>query len=228
MPSSWAGYIDWIEIVKHKEIETGDKIIVYGYGRESEIRLAGNFIKAGYEDVSIYPSFLDEWVTGERYPLEKLARYVNLVPASWLNKLVTGNKPDEYNNDKFVIVHAHYRNRDAYLSGHTKRFNLNHLKRLNRELDADFDLGAFEHYTSSDPQSGVVSSYLVSLKNQLVRFESTGNEFIFGKWEAVFMERSRKFDPDTIEYLAGKYGFRVLENFTDNKKWFTDSLWIKK
>lgn len=118
MPSSWTGYIDWIEILKHKEIETGDKIIIYGYDRESESRLAGNFIKAGYEDVSIYPYFLDEWVTGERYSLEKLARYINLVPASWVNKLVTGNKPDEYNNDKFVIVHAHYRNRDAYLSGH--------------------------------------------------------------------------------------------------------------
>lgn len=119
---------------------------------------------------------------------------------------------------------------DAYddKSGHTKRFNLNHLKRLNRELDADFDLDAFEHYTSYNPQSGVVSSYLVSLKDQVVRFGSTGNEFNFKKWEAIFMERSRKFDTDTIVDLAEKYGFRVLENFTDNKKWFTDSLWIKK
>ena len=29
-----------------------------------------------------------------------------------------GRNPSDYNNDKFVIVHAHYRNRDAYLSGH--------------------------------------------------------------------------------------------------------------
>jgi uncharacterized SAM-dependent methyltransferase len=42
------------------------------------------------------------------------------------------------------------------------------------------------------------------------------------------MERSRKFDLETIEYLAETHGFRVEKNFTDSKNYFVDSVWIKE
>lgn len=50
--------------------------------------------------------------------MEKLQRYKHLVSAEWVNELISGSKPAEYENDKFIVVHSHYRNREAYLSGH--------------------------------------------------------------------------------------------------------------
>lgn len=118
---------------------------------------------------------------------------------------------------------------DAYndRQGHTRRFNLNHLVRLNRELDANFNIDNFEHHTTYNPVSGEVKSYLVSLQDQQVKFGSTGDIFKFRKWETIFMERSRKFGIEDIESLAAGHGFRVLEHFTDSRNWFADSLWEK-
>ncbi len=112
--------------------------------------------------------------------------------------------------------------------GHTRRFNLNHLKRLNRELGADFNLDNFEQHTEYNPHTGEVKSFLVSRENQKVHIEALEEVIHFYKWEAVFMELSRKFDFETIEKYAATFGFCVAKHFTDKKGWFTDSLWIRK
>ncbi|MDY0078294.1 MAG: rhodanese-like domain-containing protein [Bacteroidales bacterium] len=118
LPAKWLNYIDWIEIVRHKQILAEHKIIVYGYSDAAAAELAERFLASGYPDVVIYPHFLDEWVSDPRLPMEKLSRYKHLVSADWLNQLISGGKPMHYENDNFVLVHSHYRNRDAYLSGH--------------------------------------------------------------------------------------------------------------
>lgn len=76
------------------------------------------FKKYGYENLAVYPDFLTEWTTREDLPLERLSRYYNLVPAQWVKAVIDGKKVDEAPLEKTIIVHSHYRNRDAYLSGH--------------------------------------------------------------------------------------------------------------
>ncbi|MEN8886734.1 MAG: L-histidine N(alpha)-methyltransferase, partial [Winogradskyella sp.] len=63
-----------------------------------------------------------------------------------------------------IIIH------NAYFDKHgvTKRFNLNLLVRINRELDADFKIDDFDFYCHYDPISGDVKSYIVSLRKQTV------------------------------------------------------------
>jgi dimethylhistidine N-methyltransferase len=112
--------------------------------------------------------------------------------------------------------------------GHTKRFNLNHLRRLNNELGADFDLDKFEQHTVYDPVSGAVKSYLVSLETQEVYIEAMELCIGFKKWEPVFMELSQKYSFEDINQLAEKTGFKVLKNFTDRKEYFVDSLWVRE
>ncbi len=118
---------------------------------------------------------------------------------------------------------------DAYNDphGHTRRFNLNHLVRINRELDADFDIQKFEQQTTYNPQTGEVKSFLISITEQTVQIGTLEKTFRFTKWEAVFMERSRKYDIQTIEKLALNHGFKVVRNFTDSRNYFVDSLWEK-
>lgn len=118
LPLKWTTYMDWIEMVDHKKITPFYSLIIYGYSAQEAETVAGMFLKAGFEKVAIYPDFYDEWLNSEHLPLDRLKRYRNLIPASWVKQLVDGQNPIHYNNDKFVIVHAHYRNRDAYLSGH--------------------------------------------------------------------------------------------------------------
>jgi uncharacterized SAM-dependent methyltransferase len=54
-------------------------------------------------------------------------------------------------------------------AGVTAAFNLNLLARINRELSADFDLGAFAHESRWNGQEGRVEMHLVSLRDQSVR-----------------------------------------------------------
>ena len=53
--------------------------------------------------------------------------------------------------------------------GVTAAFNLNLLRRMNRELGMDFDLERFRHYASYCPLQGVARSFLVSQARQTVR-----------------------------------------------------------
>jgi molybdopterin synthase sulfurtransferase len=114
----WTAYIDWIEVVRFKEIRPEHQIVVYGYDREQTERVADRFRRSGYKKVFVYHRFVEEWSADPKKPMDKLERYKHLVSAEWVNDLNQGKTPKHYNNDRFIIVHAHYRNRDAYLSGH--------------------------------------------------------------------------------------------------------------
>jgi thiosulfate/3-mercaptopyruvate sulfurtransferase len=118
LPKKWLKYIDWIEIVHSKSILPDDKIVIYGYSKDDAEKVVQRFTESGYSNISVYNHFADEWAANIDLPMEKLERYRHLVSAEWLHKLISGGRPDEYENNKYVIVHSHYRNRDAYLSGH--------------------------------------------------------------------------------------------------------------
>ncbi|HDT12023.1 MAG TPA: sulfurtransferase, partial [Candidatus Marinimicrobia bacterium] len=118
LPFKWTNYMDWIEIVQQKQIFPENEIIVYGYKSEESRKVAALFEKAGFKNVSIYQHFLTEWNPGKIHPMENLARYRHLVPAEWVKKLISGESVPEITNEKYTVVQAHYRNRDAYLSGH--------------------------------------------------------------------------------------------------------------
>ena len=60
------------------------------------------------------------------------------------------------------MLHAAYNDR----AGVTAAFNLNLLARLNRELEATFDLSRFEHRAFFNPAAGRVEMHLVSLEPQ--------------------------------------------------------------
>ena len=119
LPEKWADYIDWIEIVRHKEILPHQKIVLYGHSDEAIKKVAKRFHGAGYGHLYTYNAFYSEWSTDSSYPINKMARYKSLVYPSWLSTLLSGGNPPHYENGKnFVICHAHYRNYDDYLAGH--------------------------------------------------------------------------------------------------------------
>ncbi len=111
--------------------------------------------------------------------------------------------------------------------GYTSAFNLNLLRRINRELEADFNLNNFKHYATYNPASGEAKSYLISQKTQKVNIGVSDQKLIFDLWEPIFMEISQKYDPQMILTLARNSGFSVLYNVDDSKYYFRNSLWQK-
>lgn len=118
LPHKWSNYIDWIEIVRSKKIEPTNSLIIYGYEQDKIEKVANQFIRAGYSDIKVYYKFISEWSSNKNLPLENLKRYTNLVSADWLNKLITTGTAPEYDNNKYVICHAHYQNKNSYGEGH--------------------------------------------------------------------------------------------------------------
>lgn len=117
----------------------------------------------------------------------------------------------------------------AYSDPHgiTKKFNLNLLIRMNRELQADFQIEDFDFYCHYNPISGEVRSYLVSLKDQYVKIGAIEKTIHFKRNEIIWTELSKKYDTEEIEMMAQSTGFKVLKNFVDCKHYFADSLWQK-
>jgi dimethylhistidine N-methyltransferase len=114
-------------------------------------------------------------------------------------------------------------------AGVTAQFNLNLLRRINRELGGDFDPGQFEFYSTYNTSSGAMESYLVSRCRQTVHIETLGESFNFEPWEAVHTELSHKYLDSDIAEMAREAGFEVIEQFYDSRHYFTDSLWrVKK
>jgi len=118
LPLKWINYMDWIEVVQSKLILPEHNIVIYGYTPEQSESVVKLFLKAGYEQISIYNHFIDEWTGNFELPMEKLERYTHLVYPEWVKTITDGGIPPEHPGNKTIICHAHYRNREAYLSGH--------------------------------------------------------------------------------------------------------------
>ncbi|WP_461099651.1 L-histidine N(alpha)-methyltransferase [Spirosoma luteolum] len=117
-----------------------------------------------------------------------------------------------------AVIHAAYNDRQ----GLTRAFNLNLLRRLNRDLDANFDLATFDHYETYSPETGEARSYLVSQKTQTVQIRAIDMTVSFEYGEIIHTEISRKFTRAQIDELARQTGFTVRASFTDCKGYFTD------
>ena len=116
---------------------------------------------------------------------------------------------------------------DAYNdpAGITAAFNLNLLRRINRELGGHFPIGHFRHWESYNPVSGEAKSYIVSEKEQSVRIDALETSVVFHAWEAIEVELSLKYSLADIEATAESTGFEVVQHFFDEKRYFVDSLW---
>jgi len=118
LPYSWTQYLDWVDVVRSKEINQDNTIVIYGYNADKIKKVAELFIKIGYKKIYMYNHFMTEWLSKENLPLDYLKRYDMLVHPKWLMDVISGKSPEHYHNDKFVIVHSHYRNYADYGMGH--------------------------------------------------------------------------------------------------------------
>lgn len=118
LPATWATLPEWKTILDFKHIGQQDELVLYGYSPDEATLLVERFQLNGYEKISVYNGFVNEWSSDADKPMDKLPNHHMLVHSDWVNTLISGGTPQEYRNDRFVVCHAHYRNRNAYLGGH--------------------------------------------------------------------------------------------------------------
>ncbi len=109
-------------------------------------------------------------------------------------------------------------------SGHTRAFNLNLLKRINKELGANFNIDKFQHVGFFNPKIGAMESYLVPIQKQEVYIEKLEQKFVFEAFEPLHLEYSFKYSADDIHEICQQTGFVVEEHYSDKKHYFIDSL----
>lgn len=93
-------------------------------------------------------------------------------------------------------------------AGVTAEFNLNVLRVLNRELDADFDLDDFRHHAFYDQDMHRIEMHLVAKRPVTVTIPDAGT-YRFEEGESVRTEISCKYDRGRIETMFHDAGLVV-------------------
>jgi L-histidine N-alpha-methyltransferase len=109
-------------------------------------------------------------------------------------------------------------------AGVTARFNLNVLEVINRELGADFDVGAFAHVALYDPGPPWIEMRLRSLRDQVVRVAALHMSVPFAAGEEMRTEISCKFTRGSVEEMYAAAGLELAEWHPDPRGWFAVSL----
>ncbi|TVR97554.1 MAG: L-histidine N(alpha)-methyltransferase [Rhodospirillales bacterium] len=103
--------------------------------------------------------------------------------------------------------------------GVTAAFNLNLLRRINRELGGDFALDGFRHHAFYNGTEKRVEMHLVSRRAQRVRV--AGCSFRFEAGESIHTENSYKYSLDRFAALAAGAGWTMADVWTDPARLFS-------
>jgi dimethylhistidine N-methyltransferase len=112
------------------------------------------------------------------------------------------------------LLEAAYNDR----AGVTAQFNLNLLKRINRELGADFDLDQWRHRAIYNSNAGRIEMHLINETDQLVNLDE--HKFHFLRGDKIVTEFSYKYAPEEFAALARKAGFEFVRMWTDDARLF--------
>jgi L-histidine N-alpha-methyltransferase len=111
-------------------------------------------------------------------------------------------------------------------AGVTAAFNMNLLGRINRELDADFDLREFQHVARFNEATRSVEMHLRSNIMQTVTVGRAEFMVRFAAGETIWTESSHKYSAPELIHLASLSGFRCEAQWIDDEWLFSENLFI--
>ena len=110
--------------------------------------------------------------------------------------------------------------------GVTAAFNLNLLARINRELDADFDLQKFRHLAKWNERERRVEMHLVSTARQTVTVRKSNMLIPFEEGETIWTESSHKYTAQDVIEMGRRTGFRCDGQWFDHEWPFAENLLV--
>lgn len=103
-------------------------------------------------------------------------------------------------------------------AGVTAEFNLNVLRRLNRDLGANFDLEAFRHQALWVPEASRIEMRLISTERQTVAI--AGELISFEPDEPIITEHCHKYTPKSFALQAAAAGWISRQTWADPREYF--------
>ena len=113
-------------------------------------------------------------------------------------------------------------------AGVTAAFNLNVLARLNRELDADFNLSQFRHLALYNSDERRIEMHLRSLAEQTVQIPGAQTTVSLRPDETIWTENSHKYTTEEVVHMAEETGFKCVAQWVDQEWPFAQSLLIAR
>jgi L-histidine Nalpha-methyltransferase len=111
-------------------------------------------------------------------------------------------------------------------TGVTAAFNKNLLARINRELDANFDLSQFEHVVRYDESEQRIEMHLRSKVWQRVTIRKAGFRSYLREGETIWTESSHKYDPQEVIRMGERTGYRFERQWMDSQWAFAQTLFF--
>ena len=111
-------------------------------------------------------------------------------------------------------------------AGVTAAFNMNLLARVNRELDADFNLARFEHVVRYDEAERRIEMHLRSTAWQRVTIREAGYGVILRPGETIWTESSHKYNPLEVVRMGERTGYRCAGQWFDTQWPFAQNLFF--
>ena len=102
------------------------------------------------------------------------------------------------------------------------------LNRINTELGGDLILKNFEYYTHYNPVTGEYKWYFLSKEKQTINIKKINLKVDLEKWEPIYFSKSKKFSENEIKELLDNHNFKIINQFFDNKNYFTNIIFTKK
>ncbi len=199
----------------------------------SHLHTAADELKADYPKLQIHPVAADFMASnlGEALP-QAAGRRAGFFPGSTVGNLLDADilrflsnaRSDLGDGSCFIVGLDQPKSPDVLLpayddaQGVTAAFNLNLLKRINRELGGNFDLDAFAHEARWNAAESRIEMHLRSLKPQSATV--AGERFRFAEGETIHTENSRKIGLDAFGELAEKAGWRLDRTWMDDDNLF--------
>jgi len=106
-------------------------------------------------------------------------------------------------------------------SGITAEFNLNILRVVNRELDANFQPDNFSHEAFYNATLGQIEMYLIADCAQEVYLGKTGTVLKLVTGERILTEISRKYTIDELESMLRDNGFYIARHYQPANQWYS-------
>ena len=84
------------------------------------------------------------------------------------------------------------------------------------------------HLAFFNDEAGRIEMHLVSREEQTVSIDALGLQVAFAEGETIHTENSHKYTAEQIERIARATGFAIAKKWTDERRWFTDALFVNR
>lgn len=198
-----------------------------------------NQLRMEYPRISIIPVFADYTTPFNLPPINSYDTQVIFFPGSTIGnfhpdsaRIFFENLASSTDTDSAMLIGVDLKKDKEILEaayndkeGVTAKFNKNILRRLNRELNANFEISCFSHCAFYNEAEGRIEMHLVADKPQQV--EIAGEYFSFEQGESIHTENSYKYSLQEFRQLISDW-YTVKQVWTDEKEYFSLQFLTKK